>query len=157
MEKNFIILKEKGNSYATGTVEQRRALGNRSYLMPIAWDNNDIWVAKNEIFYTTATCSQMRGRTFLTQKRMKYMGSYWLNDDDKKELRSMFSNFQLIHFHSWMKVGDSSPSYQNELIFYPFIYYGSSGEVGYRVVGFEAVSPATKNTKNGLVQIREFL
>ena len=68
--------------------------------MPIVWDNDDIWVAKNEIFYTTANSSQMRGRTFLTQKGMKYMGSYSLNDDDLKELRSMLPNFQLQQLHS---------------------------------------------------------
>ena len=61
--------------------------------MPIVWGNDDIWVAKNEIFYTTVNASQMRGRTFLIQKGMKYMGSYWLNDGDKKELRSMLPNF----------------------------------------------------------------
>ena len=78
-----------------GHVDQRRALGNRSYLMPIVWDNDDISVAKNEIFYTTANSSQIRGRTFLTQKRMKYMGSHWLNDNDLKEIRTMLPNFQL--------------------------------------------------------------
>ena len=34
--------------------------------MPIVWDNDDIWIAKNEIFYRTANASQLRGsRTFL--------------------------------------------------------------------------------------------
>ena len=42
----------------------------------------------------------MRGRTFLTQKGMKYMGSHWLNDDHLKELRSMLPNFQLQQLHS---------------------------------------------------------
>ena len=87
--------KKKGNGYAIGHVDQRWALGNRSYFMPKVWDNDDIWVAKNEIFYTAANSLQMRGRTFLTQKEMKYMGSHWLNDDDWKELRSMLPNFQL--------------------------------------------------------------
>ena len=43
-----------------------------------------------------------------------------------------------------MKVKVSAQSYQNELIFYPYIYYGSFGQVGYPVMGFEAVSQATK-------------
>ena len=30
--------------------------------MSIVWDNDDIWVVKNEIFYTAANSSQMRGR-----------------------------------------------------------------------------------------------
>ena len=34
--------------------------------MPITFDRNDIWVATNEIFYTTAIAAQIRGRTFLT-------------------------------------------------------------------------------------------
>ena len=29
--------------------------------MPIVWDNDDIWIAKNEIFYRTANASQLRG------------------------------------------------------------------------------------------------
>ena len=78
-----------------GHVDQRRALGNRSYLMAIVWGNDDISVAKNEIFFTTANSSQIRGRTLLTQKGMKYMGSHWLNDDDLKEIRSMLPNIQL--------------------------------------------------------------
>ena len=52
------------------------------------------------------------------------MGSNWLNDDHKKELRSMLLNFQLRQFHSWMRVNDNNLSYQNELIFYPYTYYG---------------------------------
>ena len=103
-----------------------------------------------EIFYTTENAAQLRGRTFLTQKGMKYMGSYTMNDNDKKELRSMLPNFQLKQFHKWMKVTVSAQSYQNELIFYPYNYYGSFGQAGYPVVNFEAVSPATKKYKEWL-------
>ena len=74
-------------------MDQKKALGNRGYLMPIIFDRNDIWVAPNEIFYTTANSAQLRGKTFLTQNGMKYMGSYTLGDYDKKELRSMLPNF----------------------------------------------------------------
>ena len=52
--------------------------------MPLIWDNDDIWIAKNEIFYTTANAAQMRQKPFL--KNRKYMGSCCLKDDDKKEL-----------------------------------------------------------------------
>ena len=86
----------------------------------------------------------MRGKTFLAQNGMKYMGSYSLNLNGKKELRSMLSNFQLKVFHKWMKVQVSSEQYQNELIFYPYNYYGLFGRVGYHVMKFESVSPATK-------------
>ena len=92
----------------------------------------------------------MRGRTFLTQNGMKYMGTYTLNANNKKEFRSMLPNFQLKKFHKWMKVKVSAQDYQNELIFYPFNYYGSFGQVGYPTMGFEAVSPATKKYKEWL-------
>ena len=39
-------------------------------------------ITKNEIFYTTANAAQMRKTSFL--KNIKYIESYWLNDDDKK-------------------------------------------------------------------------
>ena len=108
--------------------------------MPIIFDVNDIWIAPNEIFYTTANAVQMRGKTFLMQNGMKYMGSYELNVNDQKELRSMLPNFQLKIFHKWMKVKVSAQNYQNELIFYPYNYYGSFGQVRYPAMGFEAVS-----------------
>ena len=53
----------------------------------------------------------------------------------------MHPNFQLKVFHKWMKVKLSAQNYQNELIFYPYNYYG---QVRYPVMRFEGVSPATK-------------
>ena len=76
----------------------------------------------------------MRGRTFLTQKGMKYMGSYMLNVNDQKELRNMLPNIQLKIFHKWMKVTLSVQNYQNELIFYLYNYYDSFGQVEYPVI-----------------------
>ena len=130
-------------------MDQKKALGNRGYLIPIFFNINDIWVAPNEIFYTTSNAAQMRGRTFLTQDGIKYMEAYTLN---VKELRSMLPNFQLKQFHKWMNVKVSAQSYQNELIFYPYNYYGSFDLVGYPVLGIEAVPQATKNTTNSLAQ-----
>ena len=141
------MLKKKRNSYAIGHADQRKSLGNRGYLMPIIFDVNDIWIAPNEIFYTTANAVQMRGKTFLTQNGMKYMGSYKLNVNDQKELRSMLPNFQLKIFHKWMKVKVSAQQYQNEVIFYPFNYYGSFGQVRYPAVSFQAISPKIKKYK----------
>ena len=86
----------------------------------------------------------MRGRTFLTQKGMKYMGSHWLNDDDLKEFCSILPHFQLQQFHSWMKVNNDVISYLNELIFFPYTYYGSLGQIAYHVSGFHCASIATK-------------
>ena len=70
-----------------------------------------------------------------------------LNDNDQKELRSMLPNFQLKIFYKWMKVKVSAKQYQHELIFYPYNYYGSFGQVGYPVMRFESVFPATKKYK----------
>ena len=75
----YYHVEKKGNGYAIGHLHQRKALGNRAYLMPIIFDINDIWIAPNEIFYTTANAAQMRGKTFLTQNGIKYMGTYMLN------------------------------------------------------------------------------
>ena len=112
--------------------------------MPIIFDRTDIWVAPNKIFYTTVNGAQIRGKTFLMQNGMEYMQKYVLNNDDQKELRSALLNFQLKVFHKWMKVKVTSQQYQNELIFYPYNYYGSFGLVRYLVMRFESVSSATK-------------
>ena len=142
--KKYYHDEKKGNGYAIGHMDQKKALENRGYLIPIIFDRNDTWVAPNEIFYTKTNASHMRGRTFLTQNGMKYMGSYTLNINDQKELCSMLPNFHLKIFNKWMKVKVSAQSYQNELIFYPYNYYGLFGQLGYPVMSFESVSPATK-------------
>ena len=82
--RKYCYVEKKENGYAVGHLDQKKALGNRGYLMPIIFDRNDIWIAPNEIFYRTANAAQLRGKTFLTQNGMKYMGSYMLNDNDKK-------------------------------------------------------------------------
>ena len=97
--RKYYYVEKKGNGYAIGHVDQKKALGNRGYLIPMIFDRNDIWIAPNEIFYTTANAVQMRGRTFLAQNGMKYMGSYTLNVNNQKDLRSMLPNFQLKIFH----------------------------------------------------------
>ena len=82
----------------------------------------------------------MRGRTFLTQKGMKYMGSHTLNVNDQKELRNMLPNIQLKIFHKWMKVTLSVQNYQNELIFYLYNYYDSFGQVEYPVIRLQRMA-----------------
>ena len=91
-------VEKKGNGYAIGLIDQKKALANRGYLMPIIFDRSNIWIAPNEIFYMTANAVQIRGRTFLTQHGMKYMGAYTLNVNNQKELCSMLPNFQLKVF-----------------------------------------------------------
>ena len=49
-----------------------------------------------------------------------------------------------------MKVTISAQNCQNELIFYPYNYYGSFGQVRYPVIGFQAVSQATQKYKEWL-------
>ena len=63
------------------------------------------------------------------QNGIKYTGTYTLNVKEQKELRSMLPNFQLKVIRKWMKVKVSTQQYQHELIFYPFNYYGSFGQV----------------------------
>ena len=122
-------------------------MGNRGYLIPIIFGKTDIWVTPNEIY--DSKCSTNEVKHFL-HNGMKYMGSYMLNVNDQKELRSVLSNFQLKVFHKWMKVKVSAQQYQNELIFYPYNYYGSFGQFAYPVMRFKAVSPATKKYKEWL-------
>ena len=80
-----------------------------------------------------------------------------MNVNEQKQLRSMLPNFQLKEFQKWMKVKVSDQQYQNELIFYRYNYYGSFGQVGYPVIGFQLFLKQLKNTKNELVQIIELL
>ena len=57
--KKYYYDEKKINGSAIGHLDQKKALGNRGYLMPIIYDRNNIWVAPNEIFYTTANPAQM--------------------------------------------------------------------------------------------------
>ena len=61
----YYYVEKKGNGYAIGHIDQKKALGNRGYLMPIIFHRSDIWIATNEIFYMAANAVQIRGRTFL--------------------------------------------------------------------------------------------
>ena len=131
-------------------MDQRKALGNRGYLMPITFDRNNMWIVPSKIFYRKANAVQMRGKTFLDQNGIKYMWSYTLNVEDQKELCTILPNFHLKQFHKWMEVKTSAQNYQNELIFYTCNYYGSFGQVRYPVISFQAVSQATQKYKEWL-------
>ena len=69
---------------------------------------------------------------------MKNMGTYELTSDDKKELTSMLPNFQLKTLNKWMKNKVSAQRYENEILFYPFTYYGSFSQSGYPELSFQA-------------------
>ena len=49
-----------------------------------------------------------------------------------------------------MKVKVSTQQYQNEVMFYPYNYYGSFGQVRYPAVIFQAISPKIKKYKEWL-------
>ena len=61
----------------------------------------------------------------------------------------MLPNFQLKVLQKWIKV-HSTQNYRNAVLFHPFNYYGSFGQVGYPVIGFHAVSQATQKYKERL-------
>ena len=132
--------------------------------MSLIWDIDNMWIAKSERFYTTANAAQIRKKTFL--KNIKYMGSYWLNDDGKKELWSLLISFWLDQFHSRMKVDDTVVSFQNEVMFYPYSYYRSFGSPSFDVAGFRCKSSnmlkykkwlSTDNAIFGKLYIKKYL
>ena len=57
------------------------------------------------------------------------------------------ANFSLGQFHSWMKVNDCNISWQNEVIFYPFSYYGSIRMPSFDVVKFSCPKEMKKYKK----------
>ena len=59
----FYYTAKKGNGYIIGTHDQIRSLGSKSYLMSLNWDNDDIRIPRNKIFYTTVNAAQMREKT----------------------------------------------------------------------------------------------
>ena len=85
--------------------------------MPIIYDRNNIYVAPNEIFYTTANADHLRGRTSSRQRGVKNMGTQELTSDDLKKLRSMLPNFSLKTLNKWMKNRVSAQRYENEVLF----------------------------------------
>ena len=96
--RKYYYVEKKENGYAIGQIDQMKALGNRGYLMSIIFGRNNIWIAPNEILYRTVNAAQIRGRTFLTQHGIKYMGDCTLNVNKQKEFCSMLPNFQLKVF-----------------------------------------------------------
>ena len=46
--KRYYFQEKRGNGYIIGSRDQRQWLGNRAYLMPLIWENDNIMIAKNE-------------------------------------------------------------------------------------------------------------
>ena len=68
--------------------------------MPLIWENDNILIAKNEVFYTAPR--HLRGsNTFLN--KMKYFGTYNLTNDYMKELNSLHPGFILNIFINGQK------------------------------------------------------
>ena len=88
--KKYYFQEKGGNSHVIGSRDQRQKLGDGAYLMSLIWDNDNIIIAKNEIFYTAPR--SLRGKnSFLNT--MKLLGGYNLTDDDVKELNSLHPGF----------------------------------------------------------------
>ena len=60
--REYYNVEKKGNGYAIGHLDQKKALGNRGYLMPIIFHINHIWVApyKQNILYNSECCTNER-------------------------------------------------------------------------------------------------
>ena len=93
--------------------------------MPLIWDNDDIIIAKNEIFYTAPR--SLRGKNSFLNK-IKFLGGYSLTDDDVKHLNSLHPGFSLKQLNRRAKVGDYVDSWgRNDLIPYPYTGYQGPG------------------------------
>ena len=71
--KKYYFQEKRGNGYVIGSRDQRQKLGHRTYLMPLIWDNDNIIITKNEIFYTAPRF--LRGKNSFLNK-MKFLGGF---------------------------------------------------------------------------------
>lgn len=138
---------DKKGRFVIGTYVQRLKLGNRKYMMPITFIFGNLRIFENEAFYTADI---PKTNSFLKQDGIKDLDSYTLTKDDLKELNNMLPNFQLKTLRKWMKVKNSSQTYQEELTFYPQTKYGSFGQPIYSEANFEAVSQKMLKYKDWL-------
>ena len=98
--KRYYFQEKRANGYVIGSRDQRQWLGSRAYLMPLIWENDNILIAKNEVFYTAPR--HLRGsNTFLN--KMKYFGANNLTNDYRKELNSLHPGFILNIFINGQK------------------------------------------------------
>ena len=119
--KKYYFQEKRGNGYVIGSRDQRQKLGHRAYLMLLIWDNDNIIIAKNEIFYTAPR--SLRGKNSFLNK-MKFLGGYNLTDDDVKQLNSLHPGFSLKQLNRWAKVSDYvDPWRRSDLIPYPYTRY----------------------------------
>ena len=133
--KKYYFQEKRGNSYVIGSRDQRQKSGHRAQLMLLIWDNNNIIIAKNEIFYTAPR--SLRGKNSFLNK-MKFLGGYNLTDDDVKQLNSLHPGFSLKQLNRWAKVSHYVDSWgRNDLIPYPYTGYQAPGTTFFEQAYFE--------------------
>ena len=120
--------------------------------MLLIWDN-DIIIAKNEIFYTAPR--SLRGKNSFLNK-MKFLGGYNLTDDDVKQLNSLHPGFSLKQLNRWAKVGDYVDSWgRNDLIPCPYTGYQVPGMPFFQQACFEYLTKTYRewlNTNNKIFE-----
>ena len=103
--------------------------------MLLIWENDNIIIAKNGVFYTAPR--HYRGSNSFLNK-MKYLGTYILTDDDMKELNSLHPGFSLKQFNKQVKISYYVDSWRrSELIPYPYTGYQAPGTPFFQQAFFE--------------------
>ena len=151
--KKYYFQEKRGNGYVIGSRDRRQKLGHRAYLMPLIWDNDNIIIAKNEIFYTAS--KSLRGKNSFLNK-MKFLGGYNLTNEDVKQLNSLHPGFSLKQLNRWAKVSDYVDSWgRNNVIPYPYTGYKALGMPFFEQAYFEYLTKKYKkwlNTDNKLFE-----
>ena len=121
--------------------------------MSLIWNNDNIIIAKNEIFYTAPR--SLRGKNSFLNK-MKFLGGYNLTDDDVKQLNSLHPGFSLKQLNRWAKVSDYVDLWgRNDLIPYPYTGYQVPGMPFFEQAYFEYPTKKFKewlNTDNKIFE-----
>ena len=123
--KRYYFQEKRGNGYVIGLRDQRQRLGNRAYLMPLIWENDNTIIAINEVFYTALR--HLREPNSFVNK-MKYLGAYNLTNDDMNELNLLHPGFSLKQLHKCVKTSHYVDSCgRSDLIRYPDTGYQAPG------------------------------
>ena len=132
--KKYYFQEKRGNGFVIGSRGQRQKLGHIAYLMLLISDNDDIIIAKNEIFY--AAPRSLRGENSFD--KIRFLRGYNLTDDDVKQLNSLHPGFSLKQLNRWAKVGDYVDSWgRNDLIPCPYTGYQAPGMPFFQQACFE--------------------
>ena len=102
--------------------------------MRLIWENDNIIIAKNEVFYTAPR--HFRGPNSFLNK-IRYLGAYNLTNDDMKELNSIHPGFSLKQLHKWVKISNYDSWGRSSLIPYPYTGYQAPGIAFFQQAFFE--------------------